>query len=114
MERKPMAGSISDLPMLPTPQQVADVLGLTKAQVRGLIAGGKIAHIRVGARLVIPRDAIETFIIENTVQPCRDETRDRAFASSRKENVSTSSGLMPDAAASAQRALRIASSLKPR
>ncbi|MGY2932061.1 excisionase family DNA binding protein [Bradyrhizobium sp. GM6.1] len=114
MQRNAMKPSISDLPILATPQRVADVLGLTKAQVRGLIACGKIAHIKVGSRLVIPRDAIEIFIIENTVQPCRDETRDRAFASSKKGNVSISSGLMPDAAASVQRVLRIASSLKPR
>ena len=33
----------------------------------------ELAHVRVGSRLMVPRGAIEQFVVENTVQPCRGE-----------------------------------------
>jgi excisionase family DNA binding protein len=109
-----MSLSIADLPLTATIEQTARVFGFTCGQVRTLINSKKIAYIRIGSRFMIPRDAIERYLQENTVQPCHDETPARVFASSKSGNVSTSSGPMADAAASAQRALRTASSLKPR
>ena len=72
-----MRPSVADLPMLVTPKQAAEVLGPSVSQVRGLIRTGKLAHIMVGSRVMIPRDAIERFTIDNMVTQCRDETRPR-------------------------------------
>jgi excisionase family DNA binding protein len=104
--------ALSDLPMLATPKQAAEVMGLTDQQVRSLIRGGKIAHVLIGKRKMIPRDAIEKFIPQNTVHPCHAETRAPASASLKNEAATTSSGLKVVAAGSAARALQIAESLK--
>jgi excisionase family DNA binding protein len=103
---------LDDLPMLATPKQAAEVMGPTEAQVRGLIRSGRLAHVMVGARIMIPRMAIENFIIENTVAPCRDETKDRVSTGTGIANVGTSPGQNEAAAGSAARALKIAASLK--
>ena len=94
--------SLTDLPMLATPKQVAELLGLKTGQMRTLIHSGRIAHVRISrARVMIPRDAIATFVAENTVKPCRDETRDRASIGSKSAAVTTSSGQKAGAAGSA-------------
>jgi excisionase family DNA binding protein len=109
-----MGDPLSGLPMLATPKQTAEVMGLTEAQVRGLIRAGRIAHVMVGKRPMIPRAAIENFIAQNTVLPCPVETLERASASSKSVGATTLSGLKTVAAGSAARALQIASSLKSR
>jgi excisionase family DNA binding protein len=107
--------SLSDLPMLASPELAAEVMGVTPAQVRSLIRDGKIAHVPIGKRSkMIPRSAIEQFIASNTVQPCLAETQDRASVSSRNGDVFTSAGQSEVAAGSAARALQIAESLKSR
>jgi excisionase family DNA binding protein len=106
--------TLDDLPMLATPKQAAAVMGPTESQVRGLIRDGRLAHVMVGRRVMIPRQSIEQFIAENTVVPCRDETQERVSAFSKSADASTSSGLKMVAAGSAARALQIASSLKSR
>ena len=111
--RRTMPLSIDDLPLTAAIDQVARVLGFTCGQVRALVNNKKIAHIRLGSRFMIPRDAIERYLLENTVQPCRDETPVPASASLKSEIASTSSGQKAVAAASAQRALQICNSLKP-
>lgn len=104
---------VSDLPRLVSPKQAAKYLGISEAQVRVLVNANRIARTAIGARIMIPREALDQFILDNTVQPCRDEMQVRVSASSKSGNASISSGPMADAAASAQRALRTASSLKP-
>ncbi|MCK1455032.1 helix-turn-helix domain-containing protein [Bradyrhizobium sp. 35] len=106
--------TLNELPRLVTVTQAAEYLGLTASQVRTLVATDKIARTPVGARVMIPRDALDQWILKNTVQPCRDETQVPASAFSKSASASISSGQMADAAASAQRALRTASSLKAR
>lgn len=108
-----MAQSSCDLPRLVSPKDAAKYLGISESQVRGLVNSNRIARTPIGSRIMIPREALDQFILDNTVQPCRDEIRDRASVSSKSANVITSSGPKVDAAASAQRALQIASSLKP-
>lgn len=103
---KPMEDSV--LPRLVTIRQAAEYLGLSESQIRGLVASDKIARTPIGARMLIPRDALDRFILENTVQPCREETTVHVSASSKNGNVSTSCGPKVDAAASAQRALKTA------
>jgi|UPI000322D031 excisionase family DNA binding protein len=105
--------SLSDLPRLVTVKVAAEYLGITESQVRSLVAAGQMARTPVGARVLIPREALDQFIIENTVSPCRAETPGRASGFSTSANVIISSGPKVDAAASAQRALRTAQSLKP-
>jgi integrase len=61
-----------------------EVLGLTESQVRHLLDEQRIARVRVGKRDLIPREAINRFIISNTVEPkpWRDETTAPSSASS--------------------------------
>jgi excisionase family DNA binding protein len=105
---------IADLPLLATPKQAASVMGLTVSQVRGLIRDGRIARVRIGNRILIPRDAIERFIQENTVKPCHVEIQEPASASSESGDATTSSGQKMVAAGSAARARQIANRLKSR
>jgi excisionase family DNA binding protein len=104
--------ALSDLPLLATPKQAAEVMGPTESQVRGLIRTNKLAHVMVGTRVMIPREAIETFISENTVTPCRAETKDRDSTGIAIASVGTSLGRSEAAAGSAARALLIVQSLK--
>lgn len=106
--------TLNELPRLVTVTLAAEYLGLTASQVRTLVATNKIARTPIGARFMIPRDALDQFVLTNTVQPCRDETPVRVSASSKSASAITSVGPKEVAPASAQRALRIANSLKPR
>jgi excisionase family DNA binding protein len=107
-----MPRAIDGLPLTATINEAAEVLGFKATQVRALISIKRIAFIRVGSRYMIPRDAIQQYLLENTVQPCHDEIPARVSAFSKSGNASISSGPMVDAAASAQRLQRIAHSLK--
>jgi excisionase family DNA binding protein len=102
----------NDLPLTVTVEEAAKILGFSFHQTRTLINSKKIAHIKLGSRAMIPREAIGRYIRENTVEPCRDETLVLASASLTSEIASTSSGQRAVAAASAQRALQICNSLK--
>src|SRR5215471_874669 len=104
--------SLDELPRLVSLEKAASYLGLKKSQVRNLIISNKIAWTPIGARRMIPRDALEEFVKTSTVKPCPAETQVRACASSKSANATISSGPKVDVAASAQRALRTASSLK--
>ncbi|HKH81701.1 MAG TPA: helix-turn-helix domain-containing protein [Methylovirgula sp.] len=108
-----LPASILELPLLATPRQAAHLLGLTDGQIRDLIRTGRIAHIMIGKRFMVPRDDIERFIAENRVQPCRDATPGQSFDSSRGAVPGISSGRNEVAAASAARARQIAKKLKP-
>jgi excisionase family DNA binding protein len=102
------------LPMLLTPRQAAELLGSTESQVRSLIRLRRIAHVAIGSRPMIPRDAVKAFVSENTVKPCRDEIQVRAFDSASAGVASTSAGQSTAATASAARARQIAERLKTR
>src|SRR4051812_9161810 len=104
--------ALADLPLLVTPKQAAEVMGPTESQVRGLIRDRRLAHVMVGSRLMIPREAIEQFIASNTVIPCREETQDRGYIGTGAGTAGTSPIPSAAAAGSAQRALQIARSLK--
>jgi excisionase family DNA binding protein len=102
-----------ELSLTITVAEAAKIFGFSYGQTKGLVRNKKIAHVNVGSRVMIPRDAIAKYLRENTVQPCQEEIQDRAFAFSKNVETITSSGPKMVAAASVQRALRIASSLKP-
>jgi excisionase family DNA binding protein len=97
--------------MLATPKQAAEILGLSDGQIRDLLRHYRIPYVRVGSRKLIPRDAIQSFVNDNTVPSCRVETQAHAFAFSTNVNAGTSSGPSTAAAGSAQRALAIADRL---
>jgi excisionase family DNA binding protein len=110
-----MTAAIESLPLLATPKMAAAVMGLTEHQVRDLLHEQRLAYVRIGKRLMIPRDAIKTFISENTVQATwQDETQARGSTSSKNADVITSSGPKAAAAGSAARARQIAHALKSR
>jgi len=106
--------SVDDLPDLATPKQVREVLPFSDYQLKALIRERQIGHVRVGSRVMIPRESVRQFIADNTVQPCRVETQAHVSASLRSAAPTTSSGPMPAAAGSAARALKIAAGLKSR
>jgi excisionase family DNA binding protein len=111
---RPPPVQLADLPMLATPKQAAQVMGITESQARGLVRVKRIGHIVVGKRIMIPRNAIEPFIADNTVPPCRVEIPGPAYGSSKSGTATTLSGLKAVAAGSAARALQIANKLKSR
>jgi excisionase family DNA binding protein len=104
--------TLTDLPLLATPKQASEVMGPTESQVRALIRTNKLAHVMVGTRVMIPRDAIEKFISNNTVTPCRAETKGRDSTGTAIASVGTSLGQSEAAAGSAARALQIVQSLR--
>jgi len=106
--------AIGDLPELANLAQVAEVMGLTVPQVRGLIQDRRLEHIPIGRRLFVPKSAIPRFIAENTVQPCHDETQVLASASSKSADATTLSGHETVAAGGAARVRQIANRLKSR
>jgi hypothetical protein len=116
MSRRPNARHrlcLDDLPELATLAQTAEVMGLSVAQVRGLIHAGRLAYVPVTrSRLFVPKGAIARFIAENTVHPCREETPGLASASSKSEVAFTSAGPKVAAAGSAARVRQIAKKLK--
>ena len=103
---------VVDGPLLQTITQTAAIMGLKYGQVRGLIREGRLAHVKIGSRFMIPRGAIEEFIRGNTVQPCQGEIPGRVYATSNDAAYSTFAGPNQVAAESAARALQIASRLK--
>lgn len=110
----PKLPGIDDLPLLATPRQAAEIMGPSECQVRQLIRDGKLEHVAIGKRVMIPRDAIEQFIACNRVRvaPCRVETPDHASTGTASAQAGTSPGPSPAAAVgSAQRALKIAGKL---
>ena len=106
--------SVDDLPDLATPKQVREVLPFSDYQLKALIRERQIGHVRVGSRVMIPRESVRQFIADNTVQPCRVETPAHVSASLKSAAPTTSSGPKPAAAGSAARALQIAAKLKSR
>ena len=75
---------------------------------------GRIAYVRLSAsRVMIPRDAIASFIADNTVAPCQGITEARASVATRTAATSSiSPGPSAAAAGSAARARAIAERLK--
>lgn len=106
---------LAALPLLATVAQAAEVLGISASQVRRLIEDRRLAHVRIGPKLMrIPRDSIQQFVTLNTVQPCQDGTPAPASVSSRSAAPITSFGPNTVAAASEARALQISARLKSR
>lgn len=99
-------------PLLVKPKHAAAVMGVTSNQVRALVHSGRLPHVLVGKRIMIPSSAIEQFVRDNTVLPCLAETPVLASATSKSAVASTFAGRSEVAAGSAARALQIAERLK--
>jgi hypothetical protein len=103
---------LADLPELASLTQTAEVMGLTVSQVRRLVQSRRLEHVLIGQRPFVPKTAIPHFIVENTVQPCRDEIPAPVSASSKSGAAFTSAGQKLAAAGSAARVRQIANELK--
>jgi len=102
-------------PLLVTPQEAARLLGLTAAQLRVLIREGRLAYLLIGRRPMVPREALQQFIRDNTrAALCPDETKAHASAFSRSGAHTTSPGPSMVAHGSAARVRQIANKLKSR
>lgn len=53
--------------MLMKPEEVARALGVGRSKVYQMLNSGELPHIRAGKSLRVPRGALETWILENTV-----------------------------------------------
>jgi excisionase family DNA binding protein len=105
----------SPLPKLLTIKQSSKVLGTTDDQTRELVNTRRIRYVAIGKRKMIPPDAIDAFILENTVQPeCREEMKVPNSALTPAAASITSPGQKAVAHASAQRLRQIANKLKSR
>ena len=51
-----------DYPELLRPQDVAVILGIGRSSVYNLLRAGKIRHLRVGRKMLIPQAAIGEFL----------------------------------------------------
>jgi excisionase family DNA binding protein len=69
-------------PLLTTPREAAQLLGLTRGQLRCLIREGRLAYLIIGRRPMIPREALQQFIRDNTKAPttCPNGTKAHASA----------------------------------
>ena len=49
-------------------QEVAAAIGVSSRTVHSLIKGGSLPHVRIGARVLVPAEALKTFIEQRTQQ----------------------------------------------
>src|SRR5262245_9814403 len=97
---------------LETPKQLASRVGISERQVRHLIQTRQLEHVMIGCRVHIPVGAFARFLDESKVTTCQDETKDRDFAGSSRDDASISPGPSEAAAASAALARQTAKKLK--
>src|SRR4051794_30038568 len=78
---------------LETPKQLAARSGLSERQIRSLIRCRQIEHVYVGARVMIPQGALESFIEGKKVRPSwHDKTQEPSSSSAAMAALGTSSG----------------------
>ncbi len=51
-----------ELPLVYTVTQTAVLLGISRTHAYELVARGDIAHVRLGRRIVVPRNALEQLL----------------------------------------------------
>ncbi len=51
-----------ELPLVYTVMQTATLLGISRTHTYELVARGDLAHIRLGRRIVVPRQALERLL----------------------------------------------------
>jgi excisionase family DNA binding protein len=99
--------------MLLTVRQQVEQAGISGSQVRSLIASGRLAHVMVGSRVMIPAGAFEEFVeSEKVKRQWHDVTKAQSSAGSLSVAATTSHGQTKAGAASAARARQIAHALK--
>ena len=97
---------------LETPKQLAERVGISERKVRQLVQSGRLDHVMIGYRVLIPHGAFRRFLDLRVVRSCRDETKGRDCGGSRSAIASTSPGPNTAAAASARLARQTAMRLK--
>jgi len=58
-----------ELPLVYTVTQTATLLGISRTHAYELVARGDLAHVRLGRRIVIPRDALEQLLNRPVAPP---------------------------------------------
>jgi len=58
--------SYQDLPLTLTVPEVGEVLGISRAGAYELVRSAGFPHIKIGNRIVVPRDKFIAWIDENT------------------------------------------------
>jgi excisionase family DNA binding protein len=51
-----------DLPPILTVEQTAKVLGISRGLAFTAVRNGEIPHVRIGRRIIVPRDALREFL----------------------------------------------------
>jgi excisionase family DNA binding protein len=105
---------VDHLPPLMSLIHAAKELGVPVSRMRHLVHKRRIGFVRVGARQMIPREALPRFIEDNLVLPCPEEAQDHDSGFSPSAVATISSGPNPAARGSAARVRQIAQSLKSR
>ena len=59
---------MTSTPLLETPRQLAERAGISERQVRSLITSGRLAHVKIGGRVMVPAGAFELFLETETVK----------------------------------------------
>jgi excisionase family DNA binding protein len=62
------------MPEYLTTREVADLLRIKERKVYDLVTSGSLPHSKVIGKLLFPRDAINTWVAQNTVSGLRDQT----------------------------------------
>jgi excisionase family DNA binding protein len=55
--------------ILESPRELAKRTGWPERRIRKLIAQNQLAHVRVGASILVPSDAIDEFVRTNMIVP---------------------------------------------
>lgn len=58
--------SYQDLPLTLTVPEVGEVLGISRAGAYELVRSAGFPHIKIGSRILVPRDKFIAWIDENT------------------------------------------------
>ncbi len=60
---------LNERPLVYTVMQAATLLGISRTLAYELVARGELVHVRLGSRIVIPRNAIERLLDVDAPRP---------------------------------------------
>ena len=59
--------SYDDLPLMLSAPEVAEVLGISRAGAYELVSSARFPHMKIGSRILVPKDKFLKWIDEQTV-----------------------------------------------
>ena len=63
---EPLATTRTEVRLVWTVEEAARLLGISRAHAYDLVARGELPHLRLGRRLVVPKQAIEVLLARAT------------------------------------------------